>query len=131
MLSASWRDHQDSDVNYKELGLNSYELAQRGKEIYLRLKNKPEEKRKLLKLVFQDFKLDQGILNHTYTKPFEILEKIAQSSKVIKNDQFLNATFELREKPMNKGQNSPFEAVCYSVRRVVNNVRTKFLSLND
>ena len=114
------QEHQNSDINYKELGLNFYELAQRGKEIYLKLKEKPEEKRKLLNLVFQDFKLDQGMLKYAYTKPFKILEKIAQnskSSKVLEIAQLPNHTFELAEKTINKRKNSPFEAVCSTMRR--------------
>ncbi len=109
--------HQASDISYRELGLSFYELSQRNKEIYLKLREKPEEKRKLLKLVFQDFKLNNGILNYTYTKPFEILAKIAKSSKVPKIPQFPITTFELAEKPMDKGKNSPFEAVCSAMRR--------------
>jgi len=121
--------HQNSDINYKELGLNFYELAQRGKEIYLKLREKPEEKRKLLKLVFENFKLNNGILNYTYTKPFEILEKIAQSdksSKVPEIQQFPNVTFELLENSENYNKRSTFMPLCTSMRYLLVEILTFF-----
>jgi len=75
--------------------------------------------------------LNNGILNYTYTKPFEILAKIAKSSKVAKKPQFPNHTFELQEKPINKGQNSPFEAVCSALRAGWDDLGTYFMKNNE
>ena len=113
------QNHTNANTKYFELGASIYDLSQKAKEVYLKTKT-TEEKRELLNLVFENFTLDQKTLNFNYSKPFEILSRIAKkskSSKVVKNQGKNISTFEPQNIPMNTGQNKDLDLVCPSLRR--------------
>lgn len=64
-------------------------------------KAKPEQKKILIKLVFESLTLDNGVLNWKHTKPFQILHdavKATNSSKLTKSSAKDNKIFEPSEK---------------------------------
>lgn len=63
--------HNNASLKYFELGINIFELSQRAAEIFQ--KATIDQKRMLIRLVFEKLTLDKGILSHQYTQPFEIL----------------------------------------------------------
>lgn len=91
----SLEKHSQADTKYSELGINFYELSQRGKEIYLKATD--AEKRQLLQIVFLNLILDEGKLSFTYSQPFELLSNAVRStnsSKVRNFERIQDFTFE-------------------------------------
>lgn len=83
-------------VKHYDLGISIYELSQRATAIFQKAGD--DDKRKLIKLVFAELHLDEGILHYVYTKPFALLLKAVQatnSSKVVEKVQIPHKTFEL------------------------------------
>ncbi len=103
----------------RELGLQLYEVSQRGKEIYK--KKHPEKKRILLGLIFSKLTLKDQILEYEYTKAFKILAKLVEltnnSTKVDKKDEFEELTFVQDEKVDNSIYNHHFAFLHPEVRR--------------
>ena len=73
--------HEKANVNYLSHGVSILELARKAYRLYL--KQKPAEKRKLLKILLSNCTFDSGKLYPTYNRPFDLLVK----SK--KNDDWL------------------------------------------
>ena len=83
-------------TKHYELGINIYELSQRATKIFK--KALYDDKRKLIRLVFSELYLDEGILKYEYTKPFTLLLKAVQatnSSKAFKEVKIPHKTLEL------------------------------------
>jgi hypothetical protein len=91
--------HSKANDKFHQLGINFFEISQRGKEIYL--KGILEKKRILLSLVFESITLENGILAYEYTKPFKILSNAinrTNSSKLLSHETKLENIFEPVEK---------------------------------
>ena len=101
----------DDNKQYYQLGLNFYEISQKGGGIYK--KAKKEQKRSLIKLVFKELWLDEGVLTYRYNKAFEILSGIAvelNSSKVAQKAKRTEKIFEQSEKVDTRRQMDIFYA---------------------
>ena len=88
-----------NNMQYYQLGINYFDLAQKGSLIYKRAKK--EQKRLLLKLVFKNMQLNEGFLSFKLTRAFEILSEIAKevnSSKVLIKVKDPNSISELDRK---------------------------------
>ena len=73
--------NSNAQTQYFELGVNVFDLAQRAREIYLN-REKVEDKRMLLNLIFSNIALNEGNLSITYSKAFEILaERVPMLNK--------------------------------------------------
>lgn len=105
---SSIKKHSDSSNKYFELGMNIYDLSQKAPEVYQ--KASTEQKRQLIKLVFDNLLLVGDQLNYAYSKPFEVLSeavKITNSSKAINLSESQLEKFE----PSFYEQKAPKEAV--------------------
>ncbi len=95
---------------FQKIGITLYELSQRSEAMYSKVL--PEEKRELMRLVFEEMNINEGKVILKYTKPFEILrDTIAKtnSSKVIKKEDFDKDIFELSKSVTVQAQYTPLE----------------------
>lgn len=98
--------YNTGDKKYYELGSTLYDLAQKAKDIYISADM--EKKRKLIRLVFADMKLNEGALTYAYSKPFQLLADAingTNSSKLSETKRVLEKTFELNSLVDTKGNN--------------------------
>jgi hypothetical protein len=89
----------NASLSYFELSLNFYDLSQRSTEIYS--KASIEQKRSLIKVVFDSLTVDNGVLEWNYSKPFKMLYDAVQttnSSKLLKDKVNDVKIFEPEEK---------------------------------
>ena len=116
-VTDSIKKQGDSTIDYYELGVNIYDLAQRAKELYL--KSQMERRRQLISLVFSNLIIDNGKLFYTYSKPFEILSKAVnatnKSTKMTKNDGLVKKIFE----PSKNTENMAQRDFLYALRPVL------------
>ena len=92
-----------------------YKLSQKASLLFE--KAKPEIKRELIKLVFDDLTLDGNTVEYTYSEGFILLYALVNSfncSKVQNIDKFFNGTFEQSDKVVISSQIDTFE-VSYPV----------------
>ena len=73
----AFEKHSKANVDYFKLGINLFELAQRGREIY---ENKllDDEKRELLNFVFSNLKMRDGKLIPSFHNGFEVVASRAK-----------------------------------------------------
>ena len=86
------------DSNFYEKSVTLYDVAMKAGEIFQNAKE--DKKRRLLRAVFANMKLDNCILSYDYSHPYEVLYKAIQetnSSKVSGNEQLMNNIFELKD----------------------------------
>jgi site-specific DNA recombinase len=93
--------HANADTKYFQLGINIFELSQNALAIYK--KADPDHKRIMVNLVFDKMRLNEGVLECNYTKPFQTLHDAIfytnkLSSKQQKMDQISEVIFEPEEK---------------------------------
>jgi len=74
--------HEKANINYFELGSNLLELSVKAKQIYLN-REKVEDKRRLLHLIFSNLILKDGKVDKTYTKPFQIISERVKNEDVL------------------------------------------------
>lgn len=111
MLKEKLGKQDKNNVKYIKLGLNFYDLTQKGKEIFL--KAKLDQKRFFIKLIFKELYLDEGILTFKFTKAFEILSGISKelnSSKTLIKYKNQENNFELSKEVDTEAQLSSFIA---------------------
>ena len=104
--------HSNANDKFHQLGINFFDISQRGKQIYL--KGVLEKKRILLSLVFASITLEKGVLTYEYTKPFKILSEAVSrtnSSKMLRQSVKLENIFEPVEKVENELQRGDFDAL--------------------
>ena len=93
-IISSIKKHSDSSNKSFELG-NIYDLSQKAPETYQRAT--VEQKRQLIKTVFDNLFLIEDKLNYTYTKPFQLLHEAVSAtngSKAIKLSESALEKFE-------------------------------------
>lgn len=109
-LAEEQLDKQSKDNNqYYQLGINYFDLAQKGSLNYTKAKKDP--KRLLLKLVFKEMKINKGVLSFKLTRAFELLSeiaKVANSSKVVVKVKKPEKSFELIRKTDTASQMEQF-----------------------
>ncbi len=76
--------HTKANIDYFKLGMNIFELSQRGAEIYQN-KATDEEKRELLNFVFLNFKLKEEKLNPTPQNGFEVIASRAKDGNWLRD----------------------------------------------
>lgn len=64
--------HVNADINYRQLGINIFELAQTGREIY-ETKATMDEKKEFLNFVFSNLKLKDNKIVPTFQNGFEVV----------------------------------------------------------
>ena len=74
--------HTKANIDYFKLGINLFELSQKGSELYLS-KAVAEEKRELLNFVFLNFKFNGEKLNPTPHNGFEVIASCAKTHNVV------------------------------------------------
>src|SRR3990170_5592705 len=76
-VTESITNHNQKGIKYFELGMKIYDFSQRAKNVYIEKKEKGllEEQKKSIRFVFDSLTLNEGELNYTYTKAFELLSK--------------------------------------------------------
>ncbi|MBC8435266.1 hypothetical protein H8D91_02065 [archaeon] len=97
--------------------IDVYKLSQNAHETY-RKANK-DSKRNLLKLAFGELLLDEGKLQYSYSKTFELLQKAVSttnSSKIPENEFMKLKIFEQPKKAENVGVTQGFYPQSYLVR---------------
>ncbi len=95
----SIKNHSDSSDNYRNKSLQIYEISQDATNSYL--KGTPDQRHKLLNLVFEKLTITNGKLEYKYTSDFDRLYKAVQgtnSSKDSENTSEDTITFELGKK---------------------------------
>ncbi len=98
-VDKSLSKHTNASVKYFEVGMNFYDISQRAAEIFQRALL--DQKRQLIRLVFEKLTLDEGKLEYIYTKPFQILHDAVAAtngSKVLKKVRRDDEIFEPEEK---------------------------------
>ena len=98
--------HSQASDKYCELGLGIYELSQRARGMYREAGL--EEKRRLIRLIFNDLCLDEGELSFTYSKPFQTVYQAVEftnSSKVKNIAKTCSKSFEPVKKPVTTSKN--------------------------
>ena len=105
-ITESIEKHSRASDKYCQLGLSIYDLSQRARGIYREASL--EEKRRLIRLVFDDLFLDEGKLSFTYSKPFKMVHQAVEftnSSKVKNLAKSYSRNFEPVKKPVNVSKN--------------------------
>jgi len=105
-ITESIERHSQASDKYCELGLSIYDLSQRTRGIYREAGL--EEKRRLIRLVFDDLFLDERKLFFTYSKPFQMVHQAVEftnSSKVKNIAKSCPESFEQVKKPVNTSKN--------------------------
>lgn len=75
-IISSIQRHKNANVSYIELGSSILDLTQRARELY-KEKATPEQKRKLLGIVFAELQLKDKIVTPVYNKAFQfIVERV-------------------------------------------------------
>lgn len=77
-------NHTKANIDYKKLGINIFELSQKGKEIY---KNKAfaNEKKELLNFIFLNFKLKDKKVYPSFKNGFEVIAKRAEDGNWLRD----------------------------------------------
>ena len=110
-IDKSLGNHTNASIKYFELGMNFYKLSQRSPDIYKSALL--DQKRLLIRLVFEKLILVDEKLEYAYTKPFQLLHDavvITNSSKMLKGVVLKEEIFEPQEKVDMTIQNGDFEA---------------------
>lgn len=95
----SIKDHEKASDEYQEIGFSIYDLSQRSGEIYE--KANKDQKKKLLRLVFENLKLINGEIKYKYKNYIEILHEAVKKtnrSEIIKFSKMKNKKSELSER---------------------------------
>lgn len=90
----------NSTLKFFELSNNFYEASQHAREIYKRAKT-IEKKRSLIKLIFRNLTLNEGVLSIEYTEEYQILYEAVKKTNSSKDLQMIDkalGNFELAEK---------------------------------
>ena len=100
-ITQAIQKHSQLQVKHAEYSVSFYELAQRAREIYQKVKL--EEKRKILRLMFSSLQIRPNTqeLVATFTKPFQILSELVEltnSSNVVVTEVKTDRIFEPSEK---------------------------------
>lgn len=109
-IDKSLSKHTNASVSYFELGMNFYDTSQRAAEIFQ--KSQMDQKRQLIRLVFEKLILDDGKLEYFYSKPFQILHDAViatNRSKELQKVPSDDKIFEQVEKIANITQIDDFE----------------------
>lgn len=117
--------HSNASLRFIELGVNFFEISQRATEIYK--KAVLDQKRILIKLVFESITLNNMALEYKYTKPFQMLHDavaLTNSSKMTKEVAKEDRIFEPTKKVDNKLQTDTFEVVRPILLALTNTFRT-------
>ncbi len=128
------KKHTQAGSRHRELGVNFYDLSQKGEQVYLKLKDKPEKKRGLLKMVFSRMVLDEGRLITTYSKAFQLLFEAVQATNSSKVENLPPAgleNFEQAELAVIKGKSGVFDPARSRWLRIVDDVRTIIRRQNE
>lgn len=70
--------HAEANFDYLQLGINIFELSQRGSEIY-KAKARPKEKRDLLNFLFLNLKLKDGKVVPVFQNGFQVVASRAET----------------------------------------------------
>lgn len=76
--------HTKANINYQKLGVNLFELSQKGRELYQK-KATMEEKRELLQFLFLNFSLKDEKVNYTAHNGFEVIAKRAEDGNWLRS----------------------------------------------
>lgn len=76
--------HSKANINYIKLGINIFELAQKGREIYKQIKFQ-DEKRELLNFVFSNLKINGEKVVPTPHNGFEVIAKRAKDGNWLRD----------------------------------------------
>jgi hypothetical protein len=95
----SIKGHNTATTKYIEFGVNIFELSQKTKDLFLKTKkiNLIVEQRRLLKLVFTDMKLNEGVLTFKFTPTFSLSSEavfMTNSSKIRKIEKIKDNVLE-------------------------------------
>jgi site-specific DNA recombinase len=108
-------NNDENKSKNREIGINIYKLSQ--KAYFLFKKAKPEYKRELIRLVFDDLLIENGELEYTYSEGFTILFALVtafNSSNFVNIEDLVNREFEQEEKLVIASQIDSF-ALSYPV----------------
>ncbi len=76
--------HSKANINYQELGMNIFELAQKGRQIYEEL-TLGNDKRELLNFVFSNIKLRDGKLIPSFHNGFDVVASRAKDGNWLRD----------------------------------------------
>lgn len=113
-VSNSVKGHNTATTKYFEFVINIFELSQKAKDLFIKAKklNLMEEQRRLLKLVFTEMKLNEGLLTYKYSPTFSLLSEavlMTNSSKIRKIEQKSYQILEPQKKPDTMGKSGDFQ----------------------
>jgi len=118
-------------LRYYEVGINIYELSQNAEKLYQEADK--EKKRRLLKLVFDELKLDETKVIYKYSRPFEILSQViakTNRSKMVKNEKISFMILEHPDFRLDLTKNRAINPVPHIKLRVIDEMRTYFIYVN-
>jgi site-specific DNA recombinase len=109
-LKKAIANNSNSNPQNAEAGLDVYKLSQRATILFK--KAKPEQKRALIKLVFDELVLNNGIVEYSYSEGFILLYALVNSfncSKIQNIGKLFNETLEQEDKIVISRQIDSFE----------------------
>lgn len=118
-LKSTLAKHNKYEDKFVKLGVKFFEISQKAKEEYQKLK--PDRKRMLLRLIYASITLNQGKINSTYTTPFHLLPKAVEAtnrSKIGEMKKLPDNIFEPVDKSFPTVQTSLLLAQYSELRRV-------------
>lgn len=78
------QQHCKANIDYLKLGINIFELAQKGRQIYENMLSL-NEKRELLSFVFSNLKLKDEILTPSFTNGFQVVAERVKSGDLLRD----------------------------------------------
>ena len=97
-IAESLNKQSKNSNKFYQLSMNIYDLAQRAKEIYHKAKS-VNIKRQLIRLIFSNLSINQGVLDYEYSKAFKLLYEAVEatnSSKLQDDVVWTENIFELK-----------------------------------
>ena len=111
LLTSSLDSLSKTNSDYYQNGVNVYELSQTAPETYKKADN--DNKRQILRIVFEKMILDNGKLRYTYSRPFQLLSMAVEGtnrSKLPENEIIGLNIFEQPKKTENMDKLGVLEA---------------------
>ena len=112
-VTEALQKHSQAGTQYIEMGVSIYDLSQRAKKTYS--KAKINDKRGLLRMVFDELRLDEGKLKYHYSKAFQLLSesvKYTNSSKAAEIVEKQPEIFEPAGITATKVKDGELDSVC-------------------
>lgn len=102
--------HKNANLNYYEVGVAILNVVLKARKMYLNPERTVEEKRTLISLLFEAPKIDNGKIEISYRKPYNVVHQRLQELLLLEKTR--NKKFEPPKKPTNKEKSAALGDTC-------------------